>query len=119
MVQQSIEALSDSKSRKTLNSKHVMDRTGWSLPTLWRRYEHGTFPKPHYDGRHRIWFEDEVSLWLDAHPQCRAAHHSGQPTIDIDALKREIFAELSEVVSSEVGRAQAKMKAELRAIFAE
>lgn len=105
------------QARKAIGAKQVMLLTGWSAPTLWRRYEHGTFPNPHYDGRHRIWFEDEVAQWLDAHPQCRSTHVDSQSSIDINALKQEIIAELGSVVAAEVQQAQVQMKSELRALF--
>ena len=102
---------------KAFNSTQIMARTGWSAPTLWRRYTHDDFPEPYYDGRFRIWNADEVERWLDAHPQCRATHADSQSSIDINALKQEIIAELGGVVAAEVQQAQAQMKSELRALF--
>ena len=102
---------------KTLSSKQVMQLTGWSSPTLWRRYQHDNFPAPQYNGRYRVWFESDVKAWLDTHPQCRVNPPQNQPVIDLSPMKQQLLAELSDVVAKEIKQAQAKMKSELRALF--
>ena len=36
---------------------------GYSRQSIWRWYTKGNFPKPHYLGQKRCWFENEVEAW--------------------------------------------------------
>lgn len=50
-------------SRRRLRIKAVEERTGYSRQSIWRWYTEGDFPKPHYLGTERCWFEDEIAAW--------------------------------------------------------
>jgi predicted DNA-binding transcriptional regulator AlpA len=49
--------------RKALRKPAILDATGWSTPTLYRKMEQGLFPKSTKldpTGRAVVWFADEV-----------------------------------------------------------
>jgi predicted DNA-binding transcriptional regulator AlpA len=50
-------------SRRRLDINAVEERTGYHRQSIWRFYTTGTFPKPHYLGAERRWYEDELELW--------------------------------------------------------
>lgn len=55
--------------RKFLRRAAVLDATGWSTPTLYRKIKEGKFPKPTKldpDGQAVGWFEDEVEAFQKA-----------------------------------------------------
>lgn len=49
--------------RRRLKIAAVEERTGYSRQSIWRWYTQGDFPKPHYLGTERVWFEDELEAW--------------------------------------------------------
>jgi predicted DNA-binding transcriptional regulator AlpA len=52
--------------RTVLRRKAVLDATGWSVPTLYRKMADGKFPKATKldpDARAVVWFADEVEAW--------------------------------------------------------
>ena len=49
--------------RRRLNIRGVEARTGFHRQTIRRRYTNDDFPKPHYLGANRVWWEDEVEHW--------------------------------------------------------
>ena len=46
-----------------LNIRMLAERLCCSIQTIWRWYKFGNFPKPHYLGQNRLWFEAEVEAW--------------------------------------------------------
>ena len=48
-------------------------RLGVSRQTVWRWYSNGDFPKPHYLGQHRLWFEHEIEQWEQEQMSSRAS----------------------------------------------
>jgi prophage regulatory protein len=56
-------------SNKILRKPSVLERTGWSAPTLWRRVKDGSFPPPRRIGSRAIgWLESEVDEAIAAFP---------------------------------------------------
>ena len=54
---------------KMLRAPEVMERTGLSRITIWRRVKAGTFPPPTELGENSIgWLESEISAWLASRP---------------------------------------------------
>jgi predicted DNA-binding transcriptional regulator AlpA len=52
--------------RKVLRRQAVLDATGWSVPTLYRKMREGKFPaatKLDPDGQTVVWFEDEIETF--------------------------------------------------------
>jgi hypothetical protein len=45
--------------------------------TIWRKCRAGEFPAPHYIGRRRFWFLDEIESWIAA--QMAQPHQSKRP----------------------------------------
>ena len=65
-----------------LRPPEVMERTGLSRTTLWRRVRAGTFPAPTELGENAIgWPASSISAWLAARPQrTYGAETQYQPT---------------------------------------
>ena len=55
--------ISTETSRRRFNITSLEKRLGCNRQTIWRWYKNGTFPKPHYLGQNRLWFEAEVEHW--------------------------------------------------------
>jgi len=54
---------------KILRKPSVLERTGWSAPTLWRRVRDGSFPPPRRIGPRAVgWLESEVDDAIAAFP---------------------------------------------------
>jgi hypothetical protein len=51
--------------RQRIGSKGVKIRWPVTAVTLWRAIKDRGFPAPHYIGRQRFWWADEVDAWLD------------------------------------------------------
>jgi predicted DNA-binding transcriptional regulator AlpA len=49
--------------KKRLNIQMLEERLCFHRQTIWRKYKEGKFPKPHYLGQNRLWFEAEIELW--------------------------------------------------------
>lgn len=52
--------------RKALRRARVIEATGWSVPTLYRKISEGRFPRGHKvdpQGGAVIWWEDEIIAW--------------------------------------------------------
>lgn len=52
--------------RKAIRRPRVLEATGWSVPTLYRKMKERTFPKGHKldpNGQAVVWWEDEVVAW--------------------------------------------------------
>ena len=51
-----------------LRKPEVLQRTGISGATMWRRIKAGTFPKPFNlgGGRAVAWLDRDISAWLEA-----------------------------------------------------
>ena len=63
---------------KILRKPSVLDRTGWSAPTLWRRVKDGSFPPPRQIGPRAVgWLESEVDAAIAAFP---IVNHEKRPT---------------------------------------
>jgi predicted DNA-binding transcriptional regulator AlpA len=61
--------------RKVLRRAAVIEATGWSVQTLYRKIREGKFPagtKLDPDGQAVIWFEDEVEAFQKAAVQTAA-----------------------------------------------
>jgi predicted DNA-binding transcriptional regulator AlpA len=67
--------------RKLLDKSAVLQITGWSVTTLWRRMSAGEFPTSIDDGGRPRWYEDEVSSWIETRPRSRikSAHAPTAP----------------------------------------
>jgi predicted DNA-binding transcriptional regulator AlpA len=55
--------------RKVIRRAGVINATGWSVPTLYRKIADGKFPKGTRldpDGQAVVWFEDEVAAFQKA-----------------------------------------------------
>jgi predicted DNA-binding transcriptional regulator AlpA len=55
--------------RKVMRRAAVLEATGWSVPTLYRKINEGKFPKGTKldpDGGTVVWFEDEVEAFQKA-----------------------------------------------------
>ena len=48
---------------RRLKIAELEQRLGVHKQTIWRWYSFGDFPKPHYLGQDRMWFEGEVVEW--------------------------------------------------------
>ena len=55
--------ISSAPCRRRVNIAALEKRLGCSRMTIWRWYTRGKFPKPHYLGQNRLWFEAEVENW--------------------------------------------------------
>ncbi len=56
--------------RRTIRASAVVDATGLSRVTLWRKIAKGQFPAPVQLGKNSIGFyEDEVAAWLESRPR--------------------------------------------------
>ena len=52
-----------------LSKKQLVERTGLSAVTIWRRIQVGDFPKPRQLTPNRVgWPEDEIKQWEDTRP---------------------------------------------------
>ena len=61
-------------SYRFLRKPSVLDRTGWSAPTLWRRVKDGSFPQPRQIGPRAVeWLESEVDEAIAAFPVVNSA----------------------------------------------
>ena len=70
-------ALAQFMSNKILRKPSVLERTGWSAPTLWRRVKDGSFPPPRRIGPRAVgWLESEVDDAIAAFP---VADHDRRP----------------------------------------
>jgi predicted DNA-binding transcriptional regulator AlpA len=52
--------------RKAIKRPKVLEATGWSVPTLYRKMKENAFPKSQKldpNGAAIIWWEDEVIKW--------------------------------------------------------
>jgi len=52
--------------RKVMRRAAVLEATGWSVPTLYRKINEGKFPKGTKldpDGGTVVWFEDEIEAF--------------------------------------------------------
>lgn len=52
--------------RKAIRRPRVLEATGWSVPTLYRKMKERAFPQSHKldpNGQTVIWWEDEVAAW--------------------------------------------------------
>ena len=61
-------------------------RLGVSRQTVWRWYSNGDFPKPHYLGQHRLWFEHDVEQWEET----QMAAHASRKKVCRGASDKEI-----------------------------
>jgi predicted DNA-binding transcriptional regulator AlpA len=48
---------------RRLTVAQLEQRLGCTKQTVWRWYTKGDFPRPHYLGQNRVWFESEVEAW--------------------------------------------------------
>jgi len=56
--------------RRMLKKKEVIDLTGLSDPTIWRRERAGDFPQRIQLSPNRVgWFEDEIEAWQESRPR--------------------------------------------------
>jgi predicted DNA-binding transcriptional regulator AlpA len=51
------------KNLRRLNIRMLEERLCCHRQTIWNWYKNGKFPKPHYLGQNRLWFESEVAAW--------------------------------------------------------
>ena len=49
--------------KKRLTVAQLEERLAVSRQSIWRWYRFGDFPRPHYLGQNRVWFESEVEDW--------------------------------------------------------
>jgi len=56
-----------------LRIRDLETRLGCHRQTIWRWYTSGDFPKPHYLGQHRMWFEHDVEQWEQTQMAARAS----------------------------------------------
>lgn len=49
--------------RNRLDINALEARLGCHRQTIWRWYTSRDFPRPHYLGAKRLWWEDEVEAW--------------------------------------------------------
>ncbi len=67
--------------KRMLRLPKVVERTGLSQTTLWRRERAGEFPKRRRLGPNAVgWMESEVDEWLEALPV--ADEEPGEPSPD-------------------------------------
>ena len=70
--------------RNRLDINALEARLACHRQTIWRWYTARDFPRPHYLGQKRLWWEDEVEAWenkqMAAHPSNAAE------TIDTDSF---------------------------------
>jgi predicted DNA-binding transcriptional regulator AlpA len=61
--------------RRRLKISGVEERTGVHRQTIWRWYTdpENDFPRPHYLGSERQWFEDEIERWEETQMAKRAS----------------------------------------------
>ena len=56
-----------------LSRKEVIERTGLSAATIWRRVKVNDFPKPRQLTPNRIgWLESDIKEWEQSRPVCKA-----------------------------------------------
>ena len=48
---------------RRLTVAQLEQRLACTKQTIWRWYTKGDFPKPHYLGQNRVWFETDVEAW--------------------------------------------------------
>jgi predicted DNA-binding transcriptional regulator AlpA len=48
---------------RRLTVAQLEQRLACTKQTIWRWYTKGSFPKPHYLGQNRVWFESDVESW--------------------------------------------------------
>jgi prophage regulatory protein len=55
---------------KILRRAEIVDRSGLSFPTIWRKIQAGTFPKPVQLGPNSVgWVEEEFEAWAKSLPR--------------------------------------------------
>ena len=67
-----------------LSKKQVMERTGLSATTIWRRIQARDFPQPRQLSPNRVgWPEHEIQAWEDSRPviQCDISDNLEQEII--------------------------------------
>jgi predicted DNA-binding transcriptional regulator AlpA len=62
-MRNSNQAFTNKPKRRRLGITALEELLGYSRQSFWRWYTKGDFPKPHYLGQKRCWFEDEVEAW--------------------------------------------------------
>jgi predicted DNA-binding transcriptional regulator AlpA len=48
---------------RRLTVAQLEQRLACTKQTIWRWYTRGDFPRPHYLGQNRVWFESEIEQW--------------------------------------------------------
>jgi len=48
---------------RRLTVAQLEQRLACTKQTIWRWYTKSDFPKPHYLGQNRVWFEADVEAW--------------------------------------------------------
>jgi predicted DNA-binding transcriptional regulator AlpA len=68
--------------RIRLDIKAVETRLGCHRQTIWRWYTTRDFPKPHYLGQNRLWWEDEIEAWEEQQMLTQFSGHPQGPSPD-------------------------------------
>ena len=63
MIEKLLPLVTAEQNRRRLNIRMLEERLRCHRQTIWRWYKKGRFPKPHYLGQNRLWFEAEVEAW--------------------------------------------------------
>jgi len=72
-VKNSKRAFKTKPNRRRHNISELEKRLGCSRQTIWRWYTTGNFPKPHYLGQCRVWWEHEIEQWEQEQMSSRAS----------------------------------------------
>jgi prophage regulatory protein len=65
---------------KILRIAEVVERTGLSRPTIWRRERAGLFPRRRSLGGNAVgWLEHEIQEWIQGLPPAGESSRAGKP----------------------------------------
>ena len=68
--------------RNRLDINALESRLGCHRQTIWRWYTGRDFPRPHYLGQKRLWWEDEVEAWENKQMSAAPSNETEATTAD-------------------------------------
>ncbi|NOR70430.1 MAG: AlpA family phage regulatory protein [Methylomarinum sp.] len=63
--------------RYRISTKELCSQIGLSPVSIWRKSKsEKTFPKPIYIGAKKLWYQDEVTVWIEANERTSPAFNN-------------------------------------------
>lgn len=83
----------DAKPDRALDAKQASQKTGYSIPSMYRKAADGTFPKPIKLGANKsAWLESGLDEWLRTRPVATLRRKPAAPKKDGAPQNRNIAA---------------------------